>query len=597
MSNALSSTLTRRSLLAAGGAFGVLASAGCVRQARNVAGRDRPEQLSLDVKTIPGDAAPFGLATANRLVESLNAVGIDAQLTPLEPEEFYRQVLINHNFDIYVGQFPEQFEFDPDALYPLSHSMFDAEPGWQNPFGFTNLECNDLLEAQRAQSGGQRRETVFDLQEHLARTAPFVPIALIDQLTAIRTDQFDEWNPVRPTAPLGLLGITRVDDETDTLRLASNDQRITVNRNPIAAEFRRHGAIIGLLYDPLTRRDGDELIPWLAQSVDWDRRDDGVEATVSVRPDLSWHDGTEITADDIAFTYQFLTDTSLGNAEDPIPTSKYRGRSSLVSDVVVESDRSARISFDDVSREIAPTALTVPLLPEHVWADKTGPATIAGIEVNSETTEAVVWNNPEPVGSGPLRFESATDGERAAFELFDEHFLVDGRETTIPEPYGSGPAFDRLEIQLAGTDSSAVELVSIGDADATLSTLGPGVIPRIREESALDLIVSPSHGFYHLGFNTRRSPLGNPHFRRTVAQLLDKAALVADVTDDFGEPITSPVAGTEWLAPSLEWDGRDPIVPFFDDGSGELNVTMAREQFTEHGFQFNDEDELVVRNR
>lgn len=597
MPSAPSSTPTRRSLLAAGAAFSALASAGCVRQARNIAGRDRPEQLSLDVKTIPGDADPFGLATANRLVEALNAIGIDAQLTPLEPEEFYRQVLINHNFDIYVGQFPEQFEFDPDALYPLLHSRFDAEPGWQNPFGFTNLECNDLLESQRQQTGGRRRETVRDLQAHVARTGPFVPIALIDQLTAVRTDRFDGWDPVWPTAPLGLLGLERVGDTADTLRLSSTDQRITVNRNPIAAEFRRHGAIIGLLYDPLTRRDGDELIPWLAESVDWERSNDGVEAIVRVRPDLSWHDGTAITAEDIAFTYRFLTDTSLGNAEDPIPTPKYRGRSSLVSAVVVESDSTARIAFEDVSREIAPTALTVPLLPEHIWAEKTGPATIAGIEVNSETTEAVVWNNLEPVGSGLLQFESATDGERAAFELFEDYFLVDGRDTDIPEPYASGPAFDRLEIQLAGTDSSAVEIVSIGEADATLSTLGPDVIPRINDEPALDLVTSQSHAFYHLGFNARRAPLGNPHFRRTVAQLIDKGALVEDVTDGFGEPIASPLAGTEWLAPSLQWDGRDPTVPFFDDGSGELNVTMAREQFTEHGFQFNDEDELVVRNR
>lgn len=595
MPSALSSTPTRRSLLAAGSAFGALASAGCVRQARNIAGRDRPEQVSLDVKTMPGDVDPFGLATANRLVESLNAAGIDAQLTPLEPEEFYRQVLINHNFDIYIGQFPEQFEFDPDALYPLLHSRFDAEPGWQNPFGFTNLECNDLLESQRTQTGGRRRETVRELQEHVARTAPFVPVALIDQLTAIRTDRFDGWDPVWPTAPLGLLALDRVEDEIETLRLSSTDQRITVNRNPIAAEFRRHGAIIGLVYDPLTRRDGDELIPWLAESVDWQRSTDGVESIVSVRPDLSWHDGTEITAEDIAFTYQFLQDTSLGRAEDPIPTSKYRGRSSLVSDVVVDSPRTAKISFDDVSPEIAPAALTIPLLPEHIWAEKNGPATIAGIEVNDETTEALVWNNPEPVGSGPLRFESATDGERAAFELFEEYFLVDGRDTAIPEQYASGPPFDRLEIQLAGTDSSAVEIVSIGDADATLSTLGPGIIPRIRDEPALDLITSQSHAFYHLGFNTRQSPLGNPHFRRTVAQLIDKDALVEDVTDGFGEPIASPLAGTEWLAPSLAWDGRDPVVPFFDDGTGELNVTMAREQFTEHGFQFNDEGELVVR--
>jgi len=59
-------------------------------------------------------------------------------------------------------------------------------------------------------------------------------------------------------------------------------------------------------------------------------------------------------------------------------------------------------------------------------------ATIAGFEFDAETTEAVVTNNENPIGSGPVRFVEATPEESVVFERNPDHFLVRAADGNRP---------------------------------------------------------------------------------------------------------------------------------------------------------------------
>ncbi|PHQ37459.1 ABC transporter substrate-binding protein, partial [Halorubrum persicum] len=221
-----------------------------------------------------------------------------------------------------------------------------------------------------------------------------------------------------------------------------------------------------------------------------------------------WHDGEPVTADDVAFTYEFLRDTAMGTADSPVPTPTFRGRVSAVADATAVDETTVRLTLDEVNEAVGVRALQVPILPEHVWGDRTGMATIAGFEFDTETTEAVVTNNEDPVGSGPVRFVEAAPGETVAFERNPDHFLVreadgdgsagstDGGSADeeadplagIPERFRGKPAFDRLEIEVMGSDIAAVQAVGDGHADATVSNLGPDSVPRIGREADARLV-------------------------------------------------------------------------------------------------------------
>ncbi|MDB2238548.1 ABC transporter substrate-binding protein [Halorubrum ezzemoulense] len=628
-------SISRRAALAGLGL--AAASAGCLGRTENIAGRDPPEQLTLEINATPADADPNGIRIARQLEEHLTAVGIDVRLNTVGQTDLWRKVLINQNFDLYVGQFVETEPFDPDALYGLTHSRFVAESGWQNPFGLTEMAVDDLLERQRRAAGRDRDDAVDALQETVCELQPFSVVAFPDALTAVQESRFDGWTEDRQ--PLSVTGLLELDDvaadgsggggsatnasaggvETttdvaaadatgDALRLVTTDDRITENWNPIAAEYRNHGTFTGLLYDPLVRADGDEFFPWLATG--WERVD---ETTLDVTlREARWHDGEPVTASDVAFTYAFLRDTSLGNVETPVPTPRFRGRSSVVEGARARDESTVRLTVADVNETVAARALRVPILPEHVWSERTGAATIAGFEFDFETTEAIVSNNPDPVGSGPLRFVEATAGESVAFERNPDHFLVrstpeDDADASggtadpragVPSRYHGKPAFGRLRIEVLPSDISAVESVAEGLADATVSNLGPESVPRIGRSADARLVSGRSAAFYHVGYNVRRSPLSNPRFRAVIARLIDKTAIVDGAFDGYARAATSPLAASSADVPeSVAWaDGSDPVHPFFDDG-GSLDVAAAREALREIGYRFDGEGRLLSRGR
>jgi peptide/nickel transport system substrate-binding protein len=262
----------------------------------------------------------------------------------------------------------------------------------------------------------------------------------------------------------------------------------------------------------------------------------------------------------------------------------------------------------------------VPILPEAIWRERTDVATIAGMELDAETTEAVVTNNHDPVGSGPLRFVEATAEESVVFERNPDHFLVRGAidvgETDdgsaapdppsgstddlvddlldgIPKRYHGKPAFDRLVVRVAPSDVSAVQAVADGLADATVSNLGPDAVPRIGRRPDARLVSGQSASFYHVGYNTRRAPLSNPRFRGVLASLLDKAVLANAAFDGYASPATSPLAASpEWVPPDLEWSDEDPVHPFIGE-DGSLDADAARGVLRDAGYRFDEEGRLL----
>lgn len=575
---------TRRSLLAATGTGLAALSAGCVDRVQSLMTRDSPSTVSLSVKTVPADTDPVATTIARRLVEHLSMSGIDADIVLQRESELYRDVLINHDFDLYVGRYPGRY--DPDFLYSLLRSTFAGEPGWQNPFGFADLHVDDLLDAQRSTSGSARRAHVSDVQHEIASQQPFTPLAHPDVLGAVRTDRFEGWHRFPVDSPLRYLALeaagVAADGGRTRLRVATTDARVTQNLNPLAVEFRSHGTLLGLLYDPLARYVEGELLPWQARTWSWD---DGT-ATLELRDEATWHDGTPLTADDVAFTHRFLADTSLGNRDSAVPAPRFRGRSSLVDNVSVVDDHTLRLSCGDASPEVAERAFTLPVLPRHIWEAKRRPADIAGVLQFDGITEALVWSNRSPVGSGPLRVADVTEGTSLTLERFDDYAL-----TGVDDPLDPSVAFDELSVHVVPSDAAAISLVGEGDADATAMPLIPSAVPRVVRDDDLTLLSDRSQSFYHVGYNNRQSPLTNPRFRRVVARLLDKRALVDSVFDGYARPTVSPLP-RPWVPDDLTWEDGNPRSPFYGR-DGDFDVTAVREAFRDAGYAYTNGGRLT----
>jgi len=505
-------------------------------------------------------------------------------------EELYQQTLINHEYDVFVGQFPDRFA-DPDAFHSLLHSTYSVESGLQNPFGYTNLSMDDLLERQRRESGPARRETATRIQRRFVQECPFLVVGFPTVIRAARTDQFTGWQDAFDPTPVSLMTLSRTGESVTTLRATTPDGRPTANLNPLMIAYRGPSDVTDLLYDSLGIRFQGTTAPWAARNWEWTGTDPR-ELTVTLREGLRFHDGEPLTASDAAFTYRLLNDTALGVPDETAPTFRFRGRSAFVDSATAVDDRTLTIAFGDCSRQVARRALTVPVLPSHIWTDRTDRATLNGVDVGVTTTEALVNQNVPPVGSGPMAFGSVTQGQRLVLERFDDHFTRRDGDLGLPSPLADGLPFESFELRFVAADAAAVDLVADGEADVTALGVGPDLTPTIGRTEALSLTVDRSGAFYFLGFNARNSPLANPRFRNTLAQLVDRQTLSESVFDGYVDPAVSPLDGTAWLTSELAWDPADRVLGFIGS-DGVVDAERARDAFRSAGYRYDEQGRLL----
>ncbi|WP_336002011.1 ABC transporter substrate-binding protein [Halorientalis halophila] len=580
--------LGRRKLLAGAATVAAGSSAGCLDRLQALLGWRSGGQLTVRIKTLPADADPYAQRLARAVGAWFQSAGVDARIVPTAEDELRRQILVNHQFDLFVGRTPD-VPRRPDALHSLLHSTGVSSPGWRNPFGYSNFQVDELLDRQRRASGDARRDAVASLQRTISRTQPFSILGFPQTIRAVRTDRFTGWDRADLDSPIGYLALeatTGAGTSPRTLRFGTTYEEETQNLNPLAVRFRDNTILTNLLYEPLGRTyDGDRIRPWLAADWTFDEWDGGQRATVRLRSNQRWHDGEPLTASDVAFTYDFVADTSAEDSENFVPVPRYQGEASLVENVRAVDLRTVEFTFGDVSRAVARRAFTVPLLPEHVWQQRREPATIGGVDVGGQVTEALVTENLPAIGSGPLAFAEDPSGVELVLERFDDHFLHRNAGDEFPSWMDGGIPFERLVVRADVSDGIIVESAADGTLDAAINGIGAQTVDRIESAEELELLTRPSNSYYILGYNARRAPLSNFQFRRLLSGLIDRQSLVETVYDGYASAAASPLADTDWVPASLEWNGDHPMTPFLGT-DGELDEDRVRQAWANIGYRY-----------
>lgn len=575
--------ITRRRALAGGAAIAGGIVGGCLNPVDRLLGGSTAEQLSVQIATLPADEDEDATKITRQLVDRLEAIGIETEMIPLPPLQLQEEVLLRRNYDMYVA--PMAVPHDPNFLRPLLHSRYIELVGWQNPFGFTNATLDEKLDAQRMQTGPDRIRTMNEIQDIVVSEQPYTPLIREQAIAAIGTDRFEGWTKYNSRDPMWLLGLERTDvsPNDDSLTVGTTAIETTETANPLRPRFSEFNPTRSLLYDQLARYFNGEYGSWLAESFTEENGSDYVR--VRLRPNLRWHDGRQLTPSDVEFTYRFLADTSLGAAEAPLPAPTYQDRITAVDDIEIVGERTLRIRVD-ADGNAGMRAFTVPLLPEHIWEERTEVT-----DPEQGLTEAMTWENPEPIGCGPLAYEDRNRKQWIDMVRFGSHPINRNTQSLLNVQF-TPVAFSDIRFQVVSSDANTLDLIEEGLADVTTPDLRSSVVSRIARSDEISLHVTPSRTVYHVGFNERKRPMRNPNFRRAVARVLNKRNIANSIFGGFADPIASPLIDNTWIPESLQWRETDPELPFIGSES-ELDVEAAREQFVEAGYVYTDDGKLI----
>ena len=154
--------------------------------------------------------------------------------------------------------------------------------------------------------------------------------------------------------------------------------------NPLYVTGQVNDAVSKLLFASLLKYDKhNKLAGDLAQSYEVDAA--GTTYTVKLKPNLTWHDGQPLTAEDVVFTYQTIQNP---NAQSPLNVSWQN--------VTVSSTDSRTVVFKLPNPLSSfPHSLTNGIIPKHSFAS-----------ANAANYRSVPFNTVKPVGSGPFQFKT-----------------------------------------------------------------------------------------------------------------------------------------------------------------------------------------------
>ena len=175
----------------------------------------------------------------------------------------------------------------------------------------------------------------------------------------------------------------------DVLRLLYS--RTPTTLNPHLANGFQDFEAARIVYEPLaTYEAGGRMVPVLAALIPTPENgglsEDGRSVTWKLKPNVRWSDGQPFTAEDVAFTYEFVS-----NPRVAAVTEKYY---EAIEKVEVIDPLTVKITFEEPNPSWALpfTGQNGMILPKHIFSKVQGPNV-------RQATE-----NYQPVGTGPYRF-------------------------------------------------------------------------------------------------------------------------------------------------------------------------------------------------
>lgn len=241
------------------------------------------------------------------------------------------------------------------------------------------------------------------------------------------------------------------------------------------------------VYDTLVEPDEDlAMQPALAES--WETSDDGLTWTFTLREGVTFHDGSDFTADDVVYSFNRIIDEELSTS----------WRFSAVKSVKAVDDTTVEIKVNQPS----------PNLLANIGGFK-------GVAIVSEDNVKSGDIKTEPIGTGPFQVDSFTPGD--SIDL-----------SANPDYWGGAPALDGVTFQFIPEASTAMAALRSGEVHWT-DSVPPQEVDSLGDDDTLEVGQVGSNDYWYLATNEARPPFDDERVRQAIAYAIDREAITESV--------------------------------------------------------------------
>jgi peptide/nickel transport system substrate-binding protein len=332
--------------------------------------------------------------------------------------------------------------------------------------------------------------------------------------------------------------------------------------------------VIGLIYPSLyTMNDKLEYEPRLAESME---KNDAQDTFVfHLRKNAKWSDGSPISADDVAYTFQVIahpdTPTSRRSLIDTLKGLDANGVSEskdfnvagikVLDPYTIQFQTKGPVDLDSFMEKIA---AGIYIMPKKVLE----PAVKADLK---NLDKADITMHPTVTG-GPFKFVEYKTDDHIELAPFADYFM-------------GAPKLDKLFIKIVGQATFAAALEK-GEIDVAAG-VGIGEVPiadwdKVSTLPNLTPVTYVAPSYQYLDFNTSRPEFANPKVREAFAHAINRPLIVQRLLKGQGEVINTPINSANKyynkdLQAKLQYDPK-----------------LAKQMLTDAGWDFNKEVVLLT---
>lgn len=256
-----------------------------------------------------------------------------------------------------------------------------------------------------------------------------------------------------------------------------------------------------------------------------------------LRPGIKFHDGHELTAEDVKFTYESIVNPK--NLSPRVPDYE------PVQKVVIIDPLTVRIIY---KRLYSPAFGTwgMGILPAHLLNNQAlaKEAAESGQDPHKFTMRQSRFSR-HPIGCGPFVFQEWKSDQFIRLKRFEQY-------------WEGAPNYQEYVMRII-PDYLTQEMEFYAGTIDNYSVL-PHQVSRLSEDKRFQNFSGTAFGYTYIAYNARREPFNDPRVRRALGMAIDTQKIIDYVLYGQGESITGPFPKqTDFYNPNISPLPYDPL--------------------------------------
>ncbi len=289
--------------------------------------------------------------------------------------------------------------------------------------------------------------------------------------------------------------------------------------------------IADAMYERLFMLEGHgnegERTPWLVE--DYDRSPDGKTWTFRLKKGVKFHHGSEMTAEDVVFTFERIMNPDFGSPQKSLFTAVEN----------LEKKDKYTVTFN----------LNKPVPDFYLKFFAYNTVIVASDFDYSEGKHS---------GTGPFKLVNYKPGESLLFEKFDDYWME------------GVPHVDELRFRIISEMPTRMVMIESGDADIA-PFIGLQQYNRLKNSAKASAVATKSAFHTPISMRADKPPFDDPRVRKAMKYVVDREEMFESAMGGVGDlGHDHPI-----------WEGY----PWYTDlGTRERNVEKAKELLAEAGY-------------